>query len=306
MDIGFVGLGVMGSRMLAHLTAAGHRATVYDIDLQARDKVAAATGATPADSPAAVAQAADIVFTMLPDGPVVREVALAPGGLAEGFRAGALLVDTSSAEPWITREVAGRLAGQGVAMVDAPVSGAEEGARLATLVFMVGGETADAARCRPLLETMGQHIFHVGPLGAGHTMKTINNLATAVTFLATAEAVMIGKAYGLGAQAMVDVLNVSTGQSFVSQKRLGQDVVSRKFEDQFRLELMLKDMGIATRLAEQRGLAVPVSDFGRDVWARAVAELGEGRVTTEIVKWYEQRMGFELKDEQNGEGGKTT
>jgi 3-hydroxyisobutyrate dehydrogenase-like beta-hydroxyacid dehydrogenase len=296
MDIGFVGLGVMGSRMLRHLTAAGHRATVYDIDLATRDKVAAATGATPVESPRAVAQAADIVFTMLPDGAVVRGVVLGPDGLAAGFRAGALLVDTSSAEPWITREIAELLAAQDVDTVDAPVSGAEEGARLATLVFMVGGEQSAVARCRPLLELMGKHIFHVGPLGAGHTMKTINNLATAVTFLATAEAVMIGKAYGLGAQAMVDVLNVSTGASFVSQKRLGQDVVSRKFEDQFRLELMLKDMGIATRLAEQRGLPVPISDFGRDLWARAVDELGEGRVTTEIVRWYEQRMGFELKD----------
>jgi 3-hydroxyisobutyrate dehydrogenase len=296
MDIGFVGLGVMGSRMLRHLTAAGHRATVYDIDRAARDQVAAATGATPVESPRAVAHVADIVFTMLPDGPVVRDVALGPDGLAAGFRAGALLVDTSSAEPWITREIGEHLAQRGVDMVDAPVSGAEEGARLATLVFMVGGSDAAVARCRPLLELMGQHIFHVGPLGAGHTMKTINNLATAVTFLATAEAVMIGKAYGLGAQAMVDVLNVSTGASFVSQNRLGQDVVSRKFEDQFRLELMLKDMGIATRLAEQRGLPVPISDFGRDLWARAVDELGAGRVTTEIVRWYEQRMGFELKD----------
>jgi len=287
---------VMGSRMLRHLTAAGHPATVYDIDGAARDAVAAATGATPVESPRAVAYAADIVFTMLPDGPVVRDVVLGPDGLAQGFRAGALLVDTSSAEPWITREIAERLAPRGVDMVDAPVSGAEEGARLATLVFMVGGSDAAVARCRPLLALMGQHIFHVGPLGAGHTMKTINNLATAVTFLATAEAVMIGKAYGLGAQAMVDVLNVSTGASFVSQKRLGQDVVSRKFEDQFRLELMLKDMGIATRLAAQRGLPVPISDFGREVWARAVDELGEGRVTTEIVRWYEQRMGFELKD----------
>lgn len=297
MNIGFVGLGVMGSRMVGHLTAAGHQATVYDIDLAARDQVAAATGAVVADSPRAVAETADIVFTMLPDGPVLRDVVLGPDGLAQGFRSGALLVDTSSAEPWITREIAERLAAQGVDMVDAPVSGAEEGARLAALVFMVGGSAAAVACCRPLLELMGQHIFHVGPLGAGHTMKTINNLATAVTFLATAEAVMIGKACGLGAQAMVDVLNVSTGSSFITQKRLGQDVVSRKFEDGFRLELMLKDMGIATRLAEQRGLAVPISDFGRDLWARAVDELGEGRVTTEIVRWYEQRMGFELKDE---------
>jgi 3-hydroxyisobutyrate dehydrogenase len=297
MDIGFVGLGVMGSRMLRHLTAAGHRATVTDIDRATRDQVAAATGATAVESARAVAQVSDIVFTMLRDGAVVRDVVLGPHGLAEGFRAGALLVDCSSAEPWIAREIAERLAAQDVDMVDAPVSGAEEGARTATLVFMVGGGAAAVARCRPLLELMGKHIFHVGPLGAGHTMKTINNLTTAVTFLATAEAMMIGKAYGLGAQAMVDVLNVSTGSSFVTRSRLGQDVVSRKFQDQFRLELMLKDMGIATRLAEQRGLAVPISDFGRELWARAVDELGAGRVTTEIVRWYEQRMGFELKDE---------
>jgi 3-hydroxyisobutyrate dehydrogenase len=296
MDIGFVGLGVMGSRMLRHLTAAGHRATVTDIDRATRDQVAAASGATSVESARAVAQAAEIVFTMLPDGAVVRDVVLGPDGLAEGFRAGALLVDCSSAEPWIAREIAERLAAQDVDMVDAPVSGAEEGARTATLVFMVGGSAATVARCRPLLELMGKHIFHVGPLGAGHTMKAINNLTTALTFLATAEAVMIGKACGLGAQAMIDVLNVSTGSSFITRNRLGQDVVSRKFQDQFRLELMLKDLGIATRLAAQRGLPVPISDFGRELWARAVDELGAGRVTTEIVRWYEQRMGFELKD----------
>jgi 3-hydroxyisobutyrate dehydrogenase len=296
MNLGFVGLGVMGSRMLRHLTQAGHAATVYDIDLATRDKVAAATNATAADTPRAVAQASEIVFTMLPDGSVVREVVFGADGLAQGFRPGALMVDCSSAEPSITRDIAERLARQGVAMVDAPVSGAEEGARTATLVFMVGGSREAVARCRPLLERMGTHIFHLGPLGAGHVMKAINNLATALTFLGTAEAVMIGKAYGLGAQAMVDVMNVSTSQSFITARRLGQDVVSRKFEDQFRLELMLKDMRIATELAAELKLPVPISDFGRGLWARAVDELGSGSVTTEIVRWYERQMGFELKD----------
>ena len=296
MNIGFVGLGVMGSRMLRHLTQAGHAAIVYDIDRARCDEVAAAAGANAADSPRAVAQASDVVFTMLPDGAVVRDVALGANGLAEGLRPGALLVDCSSAEPWITREIAQRLAQQNVEMVDAPVSGAEEGARTATLVFMVGGRPEAVARCRELLDRMGRHIFHLGPLGAGHTMKAINNLATALTFLGTAEALMIGKAHGLGAQAMVDVMNVSTSHSFVTEKRLGQDVVSRKFEDQFRLALMLKDMRIATGLAEERRLPVPISDFGRALWARAVAELGAESVTTEIVRWYERQMGFELKD----------
>jgi 3-hydroxyisobutyrate dehydrogenase-like beta-hydroxyacid dehydrogenase len=127
-------------------------------------------------------------------------------------------------------------------------------------------------------------------------MKAINNLATALTFLGTAEAMMIGKAHGLDAQAMVDVMNVSTGRSFITQERLGQDVVSRRFADQFRLELMLKDMRIATELAAARGLPVPVSELGRALWQRAASELGEGRGTTEIVRWYERQMGFELKD----------
>lgn len=297
MNIGFVGLGVMGSRMLRHLVAAGHAATVYDVDAATLERVAAETGAKPAASPRSVAAVSEIVITMLPEGAVVRDVVLGAEGLAAGFRPGALLLDTSSAEPWITREIGETLGSQGVAMVDAPVSGAEEGARTATLVFMVGGEDAAVARCRPLLELMGQHVFHLGPLSAGHTMKTINNLATALTFLGTAEALMIGKSYGLNAKAMVDVLNVSTGYSFVSQKRLGQDVVSRKFEDQFRLELMLKDMRIANELAAEKGLPVPLSAFGRDLWRRAVEELGEGRVTTEIVRWYEAQMGFELKDD---------
>jgi 3-hydroxyisobutyrate dehydrogenase-like beta-hydroxyacid dehydrogenase len=234
---------------------------------------------------------------MLPNGNVVRDVVFGADGLAAGMRPGALLLDTSSAEPWITREIAERLAAQDVEMVDAPVSGAEEGARTATLVFMAGGSDAALERARPLLALMGKEIFHLGPLGAGHTMKTINNLATALTFLGTAEALMIGKSHGLNAKAMVDVLNVSTGYSFVSQKRLGSDVITRKFEDQFRLDLMLKDMGIANQLAAERELPVPMSVLGRDLWRRAVEELGEGSVTTEIVRWYERQMGFELKDE---------
>jgi 3-hydroxyisobutyrate dehydrogenase len=296
MNLGFVGLGVMGSRMLRHLTQAGHAITVYDLQAATRDKVAADTGATAAAAPRAVAQAADIVFTMLPDGAAVRDVVFGADGLAQGFRPGALLVDCSSAEPAITRAIGERLARHGVDMVDAPVSGAEEGARTATLVFMVGGSADAVARCRPLLERMGRHIFHLGPLGAGHTMKAINNLATALTFLGTAEALMIGKAHGLGAQAMVDVMNVSTSRSFITETRLGQDVVSRKFADQFRLELMLKDMRIATELAAARGLPVPVSEFGHGLWQRAVSELGEGRGVTEIVRWYERQTGFELKD----------
>lgn len=296
MDIGFIGLGVMGSRMLRHLVNGGHSATIFDVDAGTTKKVAAETGASPAENPHAVAAAAEIVITMLPNGQVVRDVVFGESGLSQGFQPGAMLVDTSSAEPWITRETAERLAQQGVDMVDAPVSGAEEGARTATLVFMCGGSEAGIARARPLLDLMGKHVFHVGPIGAGHTMKAINNVTTALSFLCTAEALLVGKSYGLNAKAMLDVMNVSTGYSFATQNRFLLDVITRKFQDQFKLDLMLKDMGIARQLADAHRLPVPMTALGMERWQKAVEMLGRGAVTTEIVRFVEREMGVELKD----------
>ena len=297
MNIGFVGVGVMGSRMARHLAKAGHSLTVHDVDQTTREKVAAEIGARAAATAREAAEASEIVITMLPNGNVVRDAVFGENGLAQGFKPGSLLLDTSSAEPWITREIADRLREQNVDMVDAPVSGAEEGARTGSLVFMCGGSEDALARARPLLERMGEHIFHVGPLGAGHTMKAINNLATALTFLGTAEALLIGKSYGLNAKAMLDVMNVSTGYSFATQKRFPQDVVTRKFADQFKLDLMLKDMGIARQLASAHDLPVPMTEFGRARWQKAVETLGPDAVTTEIVRFVEQEMGVELKDD---------
>ena len=297
MNVGFVGVGVMGSRMARHLANAGHSLTVYDAIPETTANVAKDIGAQAAASPREVAAASEIVLTMLPNGSVVRDVVFSENGLAAGFKPGSLLLDTSSAEPWITRETADRLAAQKVDMVDAPVSGAEEGARTATLVFMCGGGDEGIARVRPVLERMGKHIFHVGPLGAGHTMKAINNVTTALSFLCTAEALLIGKSYGLNAKAMLDVMNVSTGYSFATQNRFLLDVITRKFEDRFKLDLMLKDMGIAEQLASAHDLPVPMTEIGRARWQKAVETLGPGAVTTEIVRFVEQEMGVELKDE---------
>ena len=297
MNIGFVGLGVMGSRMLRHLVEAGHQATIFDIDAAVTDSVSARLRAKAAKTPREVAAASEVVICMLPNGQVVRDVTFGASGLAEGFKPGSLLLDCSSAEPWITREIAEKLAKQKVEVVDAPVSGAEEGARTATLVFMCGGTGTAMARARPLLELMGKHIFHVGPIGAGHTMKAINNVTTAMSFLCTAEALLIGKSYGLNARAMLDVMNVSTGYSFATQNRFLQDVITRKFQDQFKLDLMLKDMGIARQLAEEHHLPAPMSELGRERWKRAVEKLGPGAVTTEVVRFVEQEMGVELKDD---------
>jgi 3-hydroxyisobutyrate dehydrogenase-like beta-hydroxyacid dehydrogenase len=181
-------------------------------------------------------------------------------------------------------------------MVDAPVSGAKEGAVSAALVFMCGGEAAAIERVRPLLELMGRHVFHLGPSGSGHAMKTVNNLATALTVLGTTEAMLIGKAYGLAPSAMLDVLNVSTGRSFVTDVKFGPQVIERRFDDAFRLALMLKDVGIANRLADEQGLGVPMSGLGEQLWRAANAALGPTACVLDVVRWYERATGLELKD----------
>ena len=297
MRIGFVGLGVMGSAMAGHLAKGGHTLMLYDIAPAAARKVARRhKGARAVRTPREVAEASEVVFTMLPEGMAVRECAFGRDGLAEGFARGAILVDTSSAEPWLTRETAARLAERDVAMIDAPVSGASEGAESATLVFMCGGQAATLKRVRPLLALMGQHVFHLGPVGSGHAMKTVNNLATALTVLGTAEAMLIGKAYGLSPAAMLDVINVSTGRSFVSEVRFGPQVIERRFDDAFKLALMLKDVSIANRLADEHALGVPVSELGEQLWRAANTAMGEGACVLDVVRWYERTTGVELKE----------
>ncbi len=295
MKIGFIGLGVMGSAMARHLADAGHSLVLYDNNAEQLSKVLKrVNGATAAMSPRDVGADAEIVITMLPNGEVVREVALGKAGLAESMQPGTLLLDTSSAEPWVTRETAVMLAAKGVAMVDAPVSGAQEGAEGATLVFMVGGAKRDVRRVWPLLDVMGRHVFHVGETASGHTMKTVNNLATAVIWMATVEAMLIGKAHGLDPRAMLEVMNLSTSTNFITQKKMASEVLSRKFSDPFTLSLMLKDVGIATTLADDKALPIPVSALTEQLWAAAVKKMGPGKSIAEIVRWYEQMTGVEL------------
>ena len=303
MNIGFIGLGVMGAPMSTHLARAGHTLTVYDLDAGLTQRHAASLpgAARAASGPAEVAAASEVVITMLPNGRVVRDTALGKGGLIEGFKPGALLLDNSSAEPWITQETAAALAAKGVSMVDAPVSGAQWGAQEAKLVFMVGGADADLARVRPLLDVMGHKIHHLGPLGAGHTMKCINNTITSMTLSATAEGLVLGKRFGLDPSAMIDVLNDSTGGSWISQTHFKQRVINRAFDDPFKLALMLKDIGIAMALSRQGGLSTPVFGLGEQLWTAASIAAGEQASVSELVRWVEHQsqVAITAKDAQS-------
>jgi 3-hydroxyisobutyrate dehydrogenase len=248
-----------------------------------------------ASAPREVAANSDIVVTMLPSGEYVRDVAVGAGGLLEGFKGGELVIDTSSCEPWLTIATAERLAAQNVAMVDCATSGAEWGAKAATLVFMMGGDPAAAERAKPVLSAMGKHMFHLGPIGAGHAMKSINNTITAMTLAATAEGLALGTKLGLDPNVMTDVLNVSTGMSWITQTHIKQRITSRAFDDPFKLELMVKDIRIALELAAQQKTNVALWNTGQQLWQQADSEAGPGASVSEFVRHIERTTGVEIK-----------
>jgi len=293
--IGFVGLGVMGAPMAGHLLAAGYALTVHDLRGDAlRGFVDAHPAAAPAGDAYEVAARSDVVITMLPNGREVERVALGERGLVDALAPGALLLDTSSSEPWLTRRTAQALAARGIAMVDAPVSGAQAGAQRAQLVFMIGGEPAPVERAMPILRCMGRAFFHLGPSGAGHSMKCINNLITALTFLATAEGLVIGARSGLDPAAMNAVLNESTGMSWVTQNHVAQRILSRRFDDPFKLELMVKDIDIALQLAREAGLPLPASALGAQLWRTALSESAADSNVSELFRWVERHTDTEI------------
>lgn len=285
----------MGTPMAGHLASAGHTVNVLDLDGKRVDAIVAAQRtAVAAASPREVAASSDVVITMLPDGRAVQEVAIGPQGLIEGFSGGQLLIDTSSSEPWLTIETAERLARRGVAMVDAPTSGAEFGAIAAELVFMVGGDAAPVARARELLELMGKQVFHLGPTGSGHSMKSINNLITAMTFLATAEGLALGKKLGLDPNVMTDVLNVATGMSWITQTHIKQRITNRAFDDPFKLELMVKDIRIALGLAADQALELPLCERGQSIYRLADERAGRHASVSELVRFVERTTGVQI------------
>ncbi len=241
-----------------------------------------------------VAEASDIVITMLPSGREVREIVLADDGLLKGFRPGGLLLDTSSAEPWYTKEITAALDKVGVAMVDAPVSGAEAGAIAAELVFMVGGDPESVKRVMPILNVLGTKVFHLGPTGAGHVMKSINNLITAATFMATAEGLILGTGYGLDPAVMTQVLNVSTGMSWITKTHIAQRILSRRFDDPFKFDLMMKDINIALQVAETLKLTLPFVDAAQALWREIQPGLARGSSVSELVRALETKTGVEL------------
>ena len=255
--LGFAGLGTMGSSMTANLVRSGYQVSVWN-RTPGRDEELVSLGAMRASSPAELASRSDIVIMCVTDSPQVEEVLFANDGIAGALRPGDLVIDCSTISPTRAQEFGARLSKLGIAMLDAPVSGGSEGARLATLTIMVGGEPTDFERAKPVLSAMGRSISLLGPLGAGQWAKAINQVILAGTYLGVAEGMTLALKAGLDARAIVDALVGGAAQSWVLENR-SERMIENDYPLGFRLSLHRKDLAIGLDLARETGASLPVS-----------------------------------------------
>jgi 3-hydroxyisobutyrate dehydrogenase-like beta-hydroxyacid dehydrogenase len=264
MKLGWIGLGIMGSRQAANLRRAGHELTVWNRTADTARAWADEHGGTVAASPAEVAERSEIVFSMVVDGPQVQEV------LVPAARDGVLFVDMTTIGPAWTRRIGEQLAERGARLVDAPVTGSSPRAEDGTLTIMVGGEDADVERVRPLLEAMGSLIVHAGGLGAGQAVKLINNAVAAANAATLAQALIVASAQDLDLDALVDVMAAGSGASTMLALKAGP-MRAHDYTTLFKTEHMLKDVRLCLEEAQAADVPFPAAAAAGDALSAAVA-----------------------------------
>jgi 3-hydroxyisobutyrate dehydrogenase-like beta-hydroxyacid dehydrogenase len=278
--IGFIGLGLMGQHMARRLLDAGHPLTVWN---RSAEKTAAllALGAAWADSPKAVAQASDVVITMVTDSRASEHVACGGSGILEGAHPGLILIDMSSIAPEMSRSIAERARVKGVSMLDAPVTGAPKLASEGKLGIMVGGPKEIFERCLPMFQAMGIKIVYAGGNGMGTTLKLVNNLILGVAIHASAEALVLAAKAGLDPQSVIEITSVGGARTGAMETR-GPRMLQRDFSPHFSANNMYKDLSNVLMLAEEFGVSLPVASMAREV-LRAARSQGKGDLDSCVV-----------------------
>lgn len=271
--VGFIGLGIMGEPMASNLLAAGYQVTVHNRSSAAVDRLAKA-GAPPAATPAEAARDADVVILMLPDSPDVERVVNGDDGVAGALRGGAVLIDMSTISPDVTRRLAAELAQRDVRMLDAPVSGGQQGAIAGTLTIMVGGDEATFATARPLLDVLGGSVTLIGDCGAGQVAKACNQTIVAGTIQTVAEALLLAKRSGVDPARVRQALLGGFAGSKILEIH-GQRMLDAAFDPGFKVRLHAKDLDIALRAAAAAGVALPTAATVRQFLTTLVSS-GQG------------------------------
>lgn len=291
--VGFIGIGTMGWPMAANLVKAGFDVAVHDSNPVQVEKFCQEHAAARAAQGLANIAAQDFVITMLPTGQIVHEVLVhaEQGAFFSGVKGGTIIIDMSSSEPTGTQVLAKVFAQKGVPFIDAPVSGARPRAITGTLTIMIGGDDKAAiARAKPILAKMGDRLFDTGGSGTGHAVKALNNFLGATAFAATAEAVLIAQRFGLDTRTLIDIVNVSTGRSFISDVVMKEHVLDAKYGTGFALGLLAKDVKIAADLGEAVKLDAPLSRLVRERWASASDAIGYNADNTEAIKSWDNDL----------------
>lgn len=273
--VGFIGLGIMGSRMAASVRRAGFPVSVWNRTRATAEAWAAEHDGTVVEKPAHLAERCDVIVSIVVDGPQVEQVLLGDGGVIEDARPGLTCVDMSTIAPHEARAIGERLAAHGVGFLDAPVTGSAPKAADGTLTIMVGGSEQDVARARPALDAMGESIVHVGPVGHGQTVKVLSNALAAANVTALAQALLVGKRAGVDLEKMVEVLPRSAGGSRMVELK-AQPMLQHDFTTLFKLDHMLKDVGLALDAARELGMPFPAAAQARELLAAGAGRgLGE-------------------------------
>ena len=289
--VGFIGIGNMGRPMAANLVKGNYQVVAYDADATRAAQFAKDAGAKCAATLAELGRQVDAIVTMLPTGKEVRACLLETegGALAANLPKGALIIDMSSADPVGTRATHADLAKRGLAFVDAPVSGGVPRATDGSLAIMIGGDAAAVAAAKPVLSKMGTRLFEVGGPANGHAMKALNNFVAGTGFIAVAEAVLVGKRFGLDPNVMIDVMNVSTGKNFNTENVVKQHVISGAFASGFALGLLAKDVKIAADLASAIDVDSPLTRLSSALLGEARDSVGGEKDHTLAYTYWEKR-----------------
>ena len=291
--LGFVGLGIMGRPMARNLLKAGYPLTVWNRSRPGIDALVEA-GADEAGSAGAVAERSDVVITIVGDSPDVERVALGEGGIIEGAHEGLVHVDMSTISPSVTRSIAGRYAEAGVEMLDAPVSGGEQGAIEGTLSIMAGGRQETFERCRAVLEVLGRKLVYCGPSGSGQVVKLCNQVVVGLNNLAMGEALVLAAKAGVDPATMVEAVSAGAGSSWALQN-LAPRILSGDFRPGFKVSHQQKDLRLALELANQRSAPLPGTALVHQLFAALEAEgLGE-EGTQSLVKALEKLANTTLR-----------
>lgn len=281
MNIGFIGLGIMGTPMAGHLIAAGH--SLFLKTRRSVPEALLAAGGTACATAAEVAERADTIILMLPDTPDVEQVLFGADGVAEGLSSGKTVIDMSSIAPLATKDFAARIAERGGAYLDAPVSGGEVGAKNAALSIMVGGEAGTFARAEPLFAAMGKTVTHVGPVGSGQVAKVANQIIVALTIEAVAEGLLFASKAGADPAKVRQAITGGLATSRILELH-GARMIERTFDPGFRIGLHQKDLNLALDNARTLGLSLPATALAQQLFSACVAQGGAAWDHSAMVK----------------------